>query len=234
MRPRALVTRAEGQAGALEEALEALGLEVVAVALTRVEPVAGVLPERRPGDVIAFTSANAASALAERGALGWLSGAEVVAVGPATAAALRGLGVAPTLIPATATGAGLAETLGPRRRVLHPRAVEALESLREGVEANGGEYVAAPVYRVVANPEAAAAVAAALPVDVIPLASPSAARALVALGLDLGAARVVVIGPTTAAACEALGLTVAAVAKEASAAGLAEVASRVAQARSRP
>ena len=76
--------------------------------------------------------------------------------------------------------------------------------------------------------------AAALPVDVIPLASPSAARALVALGLDLGAARVVVIGPTTAAACEALGLTVAAVAKEASAAGLAEVAARVAQARSRP
>lgn len=219
-----MVTRAEGQAGALEEALEALGLEVVAVALTRVEPVAGVLPERRPGDVIAFTSANAARALGDRAALGWLAGAEVVAVGPATAAALRGLGVAPTLIPATATGAGLAEALGQGRRVLHPRAVEALESLREGVEANGGEYVAAPVYRVVANPEAAAAVAAALPVDVIPLASPSAARALVALGLDLGAARVVVIGPTTAAACEALGLTVAAVAKEASAAGLAAVA----------
>jgi uroporphyrinogen-III synthase len=64
-------------------------------------------------------------------------------------------------------------------------------------------------------------------VDVIPLLSPSAARALVALGLDLGAARVVVIGPTTAAACEALGLTVAAVAKEASAAGLAAVAAGV-------
>jgi uroporphyrinogen-III synthase len=224
VRPRALVTRAEGQAGALEAALGAEGFDVVTVALTRVEAVAGVLPERRPGDVIAFTSANAASALGERGALGWLSGAEVVAVGAATAAALRGLGVAPTLIPATATGAGLAAALGPGRRVLHPRAEEALESLREGVEASGGEYVAAPVYRVVPIPAATEAVAAALPVDVIPLLSPSAARALVALGLDLGAARVVVIGPTTAAACEALGLPVAAVALEASAAGLAEAA----------
>jgi uroporphyrinogen-III synthase len=111
--------------------------------------------------------------------------------------------------------------------VLHPRAVEALESLREGVEGRGGEYVPAPVYRVAPIPEAALAVAAALPVDVIPLLSPSAARALVALGLNLGAARVVVIGPTTAAACAALGLTVAAVAKEASAAGLAEVAAGV-------
>ena len=222
-----MVTRAEAQAGAFEDALRAVGLDVVTVALTRVEAVAGALPERRPGDVIALTSANAARALGDRAALGWLSGAEVVAVGPATAAALRDLGVEPTMIPATATGAGLAEALGPGRRVLHPRAVEVLESLREGVEGNGGVYVPAPVYRVVANPEAAAAVAAALPVDVIPLLSPSAARALVALGLDLGAARVVVIGPTTAAACAALGLTVAAVAKEASAAGLAEVAAGV-------
>ena len=222
-----MVTRAEAQAGAFEDALRAAGLDVVTVALTRVEAVAGALPERRPGDVIAFTSANAARALGDRAALGWLSGAEVVAVGLATAAALRGLGVEPTMIPATATGAGLAAALGPGRRVLHPRAEAALDSLREGVEANGGVYVAAPVYRVVPVPEAAAAVAAALPVDVIPLLSPSAARALVALGLDLGAARVVVIGPTTAAACEALGLTVAAVAKEASAAGLAEVAAGV-------
>ena len=222
-----MVTRAEGQSGALEDALYALGLDVVAVPLTRVEAVAGDLPERRPGDVIAFTSANAARALGDRAALGWLDGAEVVAVGPATAAALRDLGVEPTMIPAKATGAGLAEALGPGRRVLHPRAVEALESLREGVEGRGGEYVPAPVYRVAPIPEAALAVAAALPVDVIPLLSPSAARALVALGLDLGAARVVVIGPTTAAACAALGLTVAAVAKEASAAGLAEVAAGV-------
>ncbi|MEY3214479.1 MAG: hydroxymethylbilane synthase [Pseudomonadota bacterium] len=227
------MTRPEGQAGALEAALHAVGFDVVAVALTRVEPVAGALPERRPGDVVAFTSANAARALFERGALGWLAGAEVVAVGPATAAALRELGVPPTMIPATATGAGLAAALGPGRRVLHPRAEEALDSLREGVEASGGEYVAAPVYRLVPNPEAAEAVAAALPVDVIPLGSPSAARALVALGLDLGAARVVVIGPTTAAACRALGLSVAAVATEASAAGLAEGAAREAQARIR-
>jgi uroporphyrinogen-III synthase len=226
-----LVTRAEGQAGALEDALHAAGLDVVTASLLRVEAVADALPERRAGDVVAFTSANAARALFERGALGWLGGAEVVAVGAATAAALRELGVPPTMVPATATGAGLAAALGPGRRVLHPRAVEALDSLREGVEASGGEYVAAPVYRVVVNPEAAEAVAVALPVDVIPLTSPSAARALVALGLDLGVARVVVIGPTTAAACEALGLKVAAVALEASAAGLAEVAAREARSR---
>lgn len=221
---RALVTRAEGQAGALEAALRAQGLDVVAVALTRVEAVEGVLPERRPGDVVAFTSANAARALAERGALGWLEGAQVAAVGQATAAALRALGVTPSLVPTTATGAALAAALGPGRRVLHPRAREALDDLRAGVEALGGEYLPAPVYQVVPIPEAAQAVAAALPADVIPLMSPSAARALASLGLDLGAARVVVIGPTTAAACEALGLRVAAVATVATVEGLAEVA----------
>ena len=136
-----MVTRAEAQAGAFEDALRAVGLDVVTVALTRVEAVAGALPERRPGDVIALTSANAARALGDRAALGWLDGAEVVAVGPATAAALRDLGVEPTMIPATATGAGLAEALGPGRRVLHPRAVEALESLREIGRASWRERV---------------------------------------------------------------------------------------------
>jgi uroporphyrinogen-III synthase len=111
---------------------------------------------------------------------------------------LRGRGVEPALVPAVSTQEGLAAELPrPAGRVLFAGAEGARHVL---VRELGADFV--PLYRTVARrPQRFPAA------DLVVLASPSAARAFAALGLDLPC---VSVGPVTSAEARTLGLRVAA------------------------
>ncbi len=179
----------------LAVALSEAGFEVATCPLVAVEPLPGP-PLRADGyDWLLLTSRNGVEALFAR-----LEGSlpRVAAVGKGTAEALREHGVEPDLVASVSTQEGLAEELPrPAGRVLFAGAEDARDVLAREL---GAEVVA--LYRTVELrpgrfPD----------VDLAVLASASAARALVALGLDLPC---VSIGPVTTAAAAAGGLDVVA------------------------
>jgi len=195
-KPRIAVTRAAGQADELARRLEAMGCVPVVWPLIAVEPFGGEPLDPSPYDWVVVTSPNGAAELAGR-----LTAPprQLAAIGPGTAAALRERGFEPTLVPRESTQEGLlAELPRPAGRVL----VAAAEGARRVVvDALAADFL--PLYRTVElAPEEAP------DVDVVLLASPSAARSLAQSGAS--AAPVVVIGPQTARAARELGLDVAA------------------------
>ena len=160
------VTRAAGQADELARRLEAMGCEPVVWPLIAVEPLDGVPIDPGPYDWVVVTSPNGAAELARR-----LTAPprQLAAIGPGTAAALREHGLEPTLVPRESTQEGLlAELPRPAGRVL----VAAAEGARRViVDALAADFL--PLYRTVElAPERAP------DVDVVLLASPSAARSL--------------------------------------------------------
>jgi uroporphyrinogen-III synthase len=192
---RVVLTATEASAGPLAAALAAEGFEVETCPLVAVEALPGP-PLRAAGyDWLLLTSRNAVGPLLER-----LEGAlpRVAVVGPGTAEALRARGVEPDLVAAESTQEGLAAELPrPVGRVLFAGAEGARDVLLREL---GADFVA--LYRTVPlRPERFPAV------DLVVLASPSAARAFAALGLDLPC---VTIGPVTSAEARALGLRVTA------------------------
>ena len=141
----------------------------------------------------------------------------VAAVGPATADSLRRNGVEPDLVPAEHSARGLVDSFpapsGPPRAVLFPCADIAPDTIGDGLAEKGWMVRRVEAYRTVARaapePEVLAGVAAA---DAITFTATSSVAAFVALrtpgGAPLGApAHVVCIGPTTAAAARAAGLS---------------------------
>jgi uroporphyrinogen-III synthase len=195
-RPRIAVTRTAGQANELVQRLDAMGCEPVVWPLIAVEPLGGAPVDPGPYDWVVVTSPNAAVELARR-----LTAPprQLAAVGPGTAAALREHSLDPTLIPREPTQEGLLAALPrPAGRVL----VAAAEGARRViVEALDADFVA--LYRTIElAPDEAP------DVDVVLLASPSAARSLARTAAR--AAPVVVIGPQTASAARNLGLDIAA------------------------
>jgi uroporphyrinogen III methyltransferase/synthase len=242
---RVLVTRSREQAPELAAELRRAGADPVVVPLLQQVPpddwreVDAALA--RPGgyDALLFTSANAVRALAaraaERGAnLAALAG-RVFCVGPGTAEAARGAGLAVHGVPAQRQdGEGLlalvVRELPPRgRRFLLPRAQEAREALPEGLRAAGAQVDAVTVYRSLAAPVDAGALRERLlrgELDALTFASPSAAKRFVEL-LDeparaaAGRCVVAAIGPVTAEALTNLGLAPDCVAERAGGASLA-------------
>jgi uroporphyrinogen III methyltransferase/synthase len=192
---RLVVTRPEGQAESLAERLRALGHEVVLCPLVRIEPLGGEPIDASAYDWLVVTSANGAAALPGR-----LRGRprHVAAIGPATAEALRAVGLEPDLVPSVSTQEGLlAELPRPAGRVLLTAAEGARRLL---VEELGADFV--PLYRTIelhpdAPPDG----------DAVVLASPSAARAWARLDSRMPA---VSIGPQTTAAARAAGVDVVA------------------------
>ncbi len=163
-------------------------------------------------DVLAFTSATAVHYWS-----GPLSGF-VAAVGPRTAEALGGRA---QLVPPRALASALAEALGDLsgRTVCYPRAEVVNPAFEKALSEAGARVLAVPVYRTVLPDTAASQLAAALPVDLVALASGSAARHLAELG---GAGcSVVCIGPSTEGEARRCGLSVAAVADLHTSEGLA-------------
>ena len=192
---RVVLTGTEASAGPLADALAAEGFEVETCPLVAVEALPGP-PLRAAGyDWLLLTSRNAVGPLLER-----LEGAlpRVAVVGPGTAEALRARGVEPDVVAGVSTQEGLAAELPrPAGRVLFAGAEESRDVL---VRELGADFV--PLYRtLLLQPERFPAG------DLVVLASPSAARAFAALGLDLPC---VSIGPVTSAEARALGLRIAA------------------------
>lgn len=194
--PRVAVTRAAGQADELAQRLETVGCVPVLWPLIAIEPLGDEPVDPSGYDWVVVTSPNGAAELARR-----LTSPpqRVAAIGPGTAAALRAHGIEPDLVPSNSTQEGLLAEL-PRSagRVLLAAAEGARQLLAEEL---GADFL--PLYRTVElapveTPE----------LDLVLLASPSAARALART--KARAIPVVAIGPQTAGAARDLGLTIAA------------------------
>jgi uroporphyrinogen III methyltransferase / synthase len=193
--------------GPFADRLRAEGFDLVHRPLIRIEAVEG--PPLRTGgyDWLVLTSRNAVELLFSR-----LEGPlpRVAVVGPGTADALRARGVEPAVVARLPTQEGLlAELPRPTGRVLFAGAEGARDVL---VRELGADFV--PLYRTVELP------AHDFPdVDVVVLASPSAARALAAVRRDLPS---VAVGPVTGEEARRCDLTVVAEASSADPEGMAQ------------
>jgi uroporphyrinogen III methyltransferase/synthase len=179
----------------LADVLRGEGFEVLHEALIRIEPFEGPPIRAADYDWLVLTSRNAVECLFRR-----LDGAlpRVAVIGPGTAQALRAQGVEAALVARRSTQEGLVEEFPrPPGRVLFAGAEGSRDVL---VRELGADFL--PLYRTVElRPED-------FPdVDVVVLASASAARALAALRRDLVC---VASGPVTAVEAHRLGLHVVA------------------------
>jgi uroporphyrinogen-III synthase len=236
---RIVVTRPREYASGLAERLERLGADALVMPLIQVEPMReadakvldAVLSDVAAYDWIVFTSAHGVAAVQEH-LSGKLAGVKVAVVGPATAAAVRALGVEPSFVPANFAAAEILEGLGELegRRVLLPQADIADPWLAEQIRAAGASVDAVVAYRTVAvDPSVVEAKELEAGVDAIVLASGSAARSLAALAAKfprvtkaLQRTLVVAIGPKTAEAAREVALPVGLVADDASVEGIIE------------
>ncbi len=170
-------------------------------------------------DVLLLTSVHAARCVAEA-ARSSFQPRRVAVVGPATAEGARAAGFTVHVEPDRPTGVAAVAALGDLQglTVLYARAETSVAATTEALDASGATVVHAVAYRTVAAPDLAAALAAAGPVDHALFFSPSAVHAYVdacAHPLTPRCMSALAIGPTTARACEAAGLTVLATAAHA-------------------
>jgi uroporphyrinogen-III synthase len=237
---RILVTRAGAQAGSLSDLLQKAGAEVVEVPLIEIEAGDEEALAREVGrlaeyQLLVFTSANAVRAVTAIPAAGAaLAGSprpRVVAVGPATRAALADAGLPADVVGSGGGAEGIAEVLAREdlkgSRALFPRAAQGREELVEWLRGAGVEVVVLYAYRTIGAPGSEATLRAALAagIDMVTFASPSAIEAFISTavaGQPRTGFQVACIGPTTAEAARAVGFPVAVVAAEQSAAGLVD------------
>lgn len=233
---RVLVTRPR-QADELVRRLAAAEIEAIHVPTIGVragerERLAAELRDLCDEDWTVITSANGAAAVIDalRDSSGTFAG-RILAIGPATARALRADGLHVDAIPerylSSAIPAAMGDLAG--RRVLLARGNLATPRLAARLRAGGAEVVEVVAYRTVEGPSASRAPLLATldaGLDGILFTSGSSARGLLRLlpAERRAAARRVpafCIGPATAAAARAAGFLVAAEASEHTAAGLA-------------
>lgn len=237
-----LVTRAVDQAETLLEALRRAGAEAVALPTIEISspadpgPLTIAVEEMVTGRYhwVVFTSANAVDHLIRAGGAMFgreaLGGARVAAVGAATAARLLSAGITADVVPASANADALVDVLLPRCgrdcRLLYPHGDLARETMVTRLERAGANVDAVPAYRTLPVSTADPAVLQRLrdgEIDVVTFASPSSARNLMRLTGGPGGitgARVVCVGAVTAAAARELGLSVDAIAADATVEGL--------------
>jgi uroporphyrinogen-III synthase len=242
---RILVTRRIEQAGSLVDALSALGATVVEVPLIEQGPPQDAGPlDRALGRLasyewLAFTSANAVDAMADR--LAQLGGQlpehlRLASVGPTTAHAIseRFTGRRVDLQPVSQYRAeGLVEAFRAvdlaGQHVLLPVSDRARDTLAAGLRAQGAHVETVIAYRTVTPDDARHRLERSLAegIDLVLLASPSAVEGLLqALGDRARGLAVAVIGPITEQRARQAGLDVRAVASPATAQGLAAAAER--------
>jgi uroporphyrinogen-III synthase len=238
---RVLVTRARAQAHDLVQQLQELGaVPIVVPTIDIVPPVDAyaaldaALSDLSTFDWVVFTSVNGVLHVWQR-LLGLglaapaFAAVKVAAIGPATAEALRARHVDVALVPERYVAEALLEVIPhpTGQRVLLPRAAGSRHILRTGLEAAGAAVVEVHAYRTIVvepAPEALAALDAG--VDILTFTSSSTVHNFCTqMGPErlrrlAAQARVVVIGPITAATAQALGLRVDAVASDYTIAGL--------------
>jgi uroporphyrinogen-III synthase len=219
---RVAVTRDEPEDGMLTRALREHGLDPVHCPVVAQAPASDPQPLARAAAMLehyhwlVVASVRAVDALvAARGEGPIPAAVRTAAVGRKTAARLRFHGAAEPLLPEHAGAQSLIEALQhadswPGRIVLLPRAAEGGREIAESLQGFGAIVDEVIAYRTSAGaPGEIAARWRAVAPEAAVVASPSAARSLVAaVGAPaLRALELVAIGPTTAAALAELGLT---------------------------
>ncbi len=225
------MTRPRERAEELCFLLEDEGAEVLSVPLLELRPPEDPRPlasaaehiQRYKWVVFASPSSVEAlmEALREAGTAHRLHRVKVAAVGPRTARTAEAFGLEVSAEPEEGTGEALfqliKDTLQVGDEVLLPAAEEGRRELEDGLRDVGVLVTRVTAYRSTPAPmpPEALALLESTPPDVALFASPRTAEAfLEAAGRErLGTARVVAIGPTTAAALERLGMPAAAVAE---------------------
>ncbi|MBW7883728.1 MAG: uroporphyrinogen-III synthase [Caldilineaceae bacterium] len=231
---RIVVTRAADQADDFAELLAAHGatpLVVPAILFQLQESPAlnAAIRELASYSWIVFTSANAVRFFFERLQTEPQPAVrpQMAVVGSATERALRACGHEPAFVPEVYTGEELGRTLPEvnGRRILLPRAVKGTPEIVAELEARGAVVDDIAIYRTVPAP-LAPAMRAELEqgVDAVTFTSPSCVNGFLATAgaAVLRHALIACIGPTTAKAAAAGGLTVHIVAGEHTTAGLVE------------
>ena len=236
---RVLVTRDQQQSRGLAGLLEAAGAEAICVPTVRIAP-----PDCWSGldreiaaltgtDYLILTSVNGVTAFFERLAAAGLDsralhGVQIVAVGPKTAAGLTVHGLKADLIPRRFQAEGILDLLRQRdlkgRRILYPRSSLARDLLGDALRRAGARVEAPVAYRTEPAPEEAVRLRQLLEtdqLDAVTFTSASTVDNCLAL-LDaegrqrLGQLVIAAIGPLTAAALKAQGMTAGVEAAEAS------------------
>jgi len=234
------VTRARAQASGLAQRLSRLGADVVEAPAIRIEPrpvtgeVAQAAREIGSFALVCVTSPNGAALLldaveATGGDARSFAGVEVAAIGPGTAAELRGRGIRADVVAEVSTAEGLLEALSEievgGERVLVARASEARDALPHGLSQRGAAVVVVPLYDTVAEKLGDDQLAAVGRADYVTFTSSSTVRFFMdALGGSSLAdgTRVISIGPITSATARELGLEVHAEAERHDIDGLVE------------
>ncbi len=232
-----VVTRPEGQADGLIARLETLGATVLHAPTIRIaDPPSytaldAALRHLPSYDWVVWTSANGvARTFARLEALGLDTGSmrscQRAVIGGATARVLTSFGYAADLVPPQAVAESLRDALiaagvGPDSRLLLPQPVTSRDVLATGLRAVGAVVDVVPAYQTELNTEAVANMRQWLragQIDCALVTSPSTVRGLLALlDHDLETLRripLACIGPVTADAVYALGITPALVATE--------------------
>ena len=220
---RILVTRPREQGAALEAALEALGARPIRFPTIEIRPAHDLSPldcaiaRLDDYDWLAFTSANAVAVFFDRLADRPVpSPLRIAAVGPGTARALTARRAHVDFVPSEFLGERLGQELGDvsGRRVLFPRAAGAREALARELTRRGAVVDDVVVYETLpAAPDPHGLVELERGVDAATFTSASTVDNFFAL-LDARAPRLLAeaviacIGPVTADAARARGLTV--------------------------
>ena len=216
---RVVVTRARAQASDLSERLRILGADVLELPVIRIEPlpaddaIRGMLARLGDYRALVLTSVNGVEQLFARMAERGLDtraihpDARVVAIGPATAAALNARGLRVDVMPERFVAEGILDALRgvdlDGAPVLVARAREARGLLVDELRARGARVDEVALYRTVPEDAPDADVEAALRADYVTFTASSTVRnfcALVGDRLPELRARVVSIGPVTSRA----------------------------------
>jgi hydroxymethylbilane synthase len=232
---RIMVTRAQGQAGALADALTALGAEAVTCPVIAIEPIAvdpALLQDLGRYDWLVLTSANGVDRLREllrEAGRDVPAHVKVAAIGPETAARAEEAGMTPALVPQRFIAEELADALAagtaPGARILLARAAGARDVLPEQLRARGAHVDVLETYRAVPPAGVGPRLAASLPgVDMITFTSSSTVRHFVDAmpGAPGDQVRIACIGPITAQTARDLGLRVDIIAQEYTTSGLVD------------
>jgi uroporphyrinogen III methyltransferase/synthase len=226
-----VVTRAREQAGTLSQVLRDRGARVIEAPAIAFAPPRSWAPVdralRRLGRYryVIFTSVNGVERFFERLArlgvdLRGLGDAAVIAIGPATAGALRERGLRAACVPEQFRAEGIVAALSRRRlagaEVLIPRAAAARDLLVKELRRRGARVDVVPVYRTLPSREGVAEVAQALrerQLDLLTFTSSSTvehfARKFRGDGRLLRSVPAAAIGPITARTARRHGFRVA-------------------------
>ena len=223
---RVVVTRARAQASGMARTLEALGAQVVELPAIRTEPrieteeVRAAIESLHTYALVCVTSPNGARLLFQAmDARGFdaraLSQAQVAAIGPGTARALREGGVIADVVPerfvAEALVEALAEVPVQGKPVLVARAAEARDVLPDALRERGAEVDVVALYETVRETPAPEEIERAMEADYVTFTSSSTVKNFLEVtgGRVPAGARIVSIGPVTSETAREAGLEVA-------------------------